>query len=77
MVAGGGGEGRVREFGKVMYTLLSSKRISNKDLLHSTWNCTQCYAPAVVTCWMEAGCGGERIHVYVWLSPFAVHLELP
>ena len=20
---------------------------------------------------------GERIHVYVWLSPFAVHLKLP
>ena len=46
MVAGGQGEGIVREFGKVMYTLLSSKRISNKDLLHSTWNSTQCYVPA-------------------------------
>ena len=21
--------------------------------------------------------GGEWIHVYVWLSPFAVHLKLP
>ena len=31
MVAGGWGEGIVREFGKVMCTLLSSKRISNKD----------------------------------------------
>ena len=73
MVAGGQGEGIVREFGKVMYTLLSSKRISNKDLLHSTWNSTQCYVPA----WMEARFRGERIHVYVWLSPFTVHLELP
>ena len=28
----------VREFGKVMYTLLYSKRITDKDLLYSTWN---------------------------------------
>jgi len=32
MVVGGGGEGIVREFGKVMYTLLYSKWITNKDL---------------------------------------------
>ena len=25
---------------------------------------------------MEVGFGGEWMHVYVWLSPFAVHLKL-
>ena len=32
------GEGIVREFGKVMNTLLYSKWITNKDLLYGTWN---------------------------------------
>ena len=26
---------------------------------------------------MKGGLGGEWIHVYVWLSPFIVHLKLP
>ena len=25
----------------------------------------------------EEGFGGEWMHVYVWLSPFTVHLKLP
>ena len=25
--------------------------------------------------WMGVEFGGEWIHVYVWLSPFAIHLE--
>ena len=33
MVVGVGGKGIFREFGKVMYTLLYSKWITNKDLL--------------------------------------------
>ena len=33
---------------------------------------TSCH---VVT-WMAGGFGGEGIHVYVWLSPFAVLLKL-
>ena len=70
MVAGG--KEIVRNFGKVMYTLLYLKWITNKDLLYSTWNFAQCYVPA----WMGGGCGGEWIYVYVWLSPFAVHLKL-
>ena len=54
-------EGRiVRKFVMVMYTLLYSKWITNKDLLYSTWNSTQCYVPAR----MEAGLG-EWIHVYI------------
>ena len=33
-------------------------------------------APCYVAAWMGGGFGGERIHVYVWLSPLAVHLKL-
>ena len=29
-----------------------------------------------VAAWMGGECRGERIYVYVWLSPFAVHLKL-
>ena len=55
------GEGIVREFGKVMYTLPYLKWITSKDLLYSTWNSPQCCVPS----WMGAGFGGEGIHVYV------------
>ena len=68
----GWGEGIVREFGIDMYTLLYSKWITNKDLLYSTGNSAQCYVAA----WMGGEFGGEWIHVYVWLSPFAMHLKL-
>ena len=37
-----------------------------------TWNYVQCYMAA----WMRGEFGGEWIHVYVWLSPFAVRLKL-
>ena len=37
-----------------------------------TWNYAQCYMAA----WLRGEFGGEWIHVYVWLSPFAVHLKL-
>ena len=56
-----------------MYTLLDLKWITNKDPLYSTWNSAQYYVAA----WMGRGFGGEWIHVYAWLSPFAVHLKLP
>ena len=65
-------EGIIREFGTDMYTLLHLKWITNKDLLYSTENSAQCYVAA----WMGGDLGGERIHVYVWLSHFAVHLKL-
>ena len=55
-----------------MYTLLYLKWITNKDLLYSTWNSAQYH---VQSGW-EGGLGGEWTHVYVWLSPFAVHLKL-
>ena len=41
-------------------------------LLQSTVNSAQCY----VAGWMGRELGGKWIHVYVWLSPFAVHLKL-
>ena len=40
------GEGRVREFGIDMYTLLYLKWITIKDLLDSMWNSAQCYEAA-------------------------------
>ena len=42
------------------------------NLLYSTGNSAQSY---VVAC-MGGKFGGEWIHVYVWLSPFAVYLKL-
>ena len=65
-------EGIVREFGVDMYTRLCVKWKTNKVFLYSTWNSAQCYAAV----WMGGEFGGEWIHVYVWLSPLAVHLEL-
>ena len=68
----GWGEGIVREFGMDMHTLLYLKWIINKDLLYSTGNSAQGYLAARI----GVGVGREQIHVYVWLSPFAVHLKV-
>ena len=54
------------------YPHLHLKWVTNKDLLQSTGSSAQCY----VTAWMGGEFGGERIHVYVWLNPFNVHLKL-
>ena len=64
-------EGIVREFGTDMYILIYFKWM-NKNLLNNTWNYTQCY----VVAWIGGEFGGEWIQVYVWLSPFAVHVKL-
>ena len=56
----------------VMYPLLYLKWIKNKELLFSTGKSAQCYMAA----WTRGEFGGEWIHVYVGLSPFAVHLKL-
>ena len=64
--------GTDREFRMDMYILLYLKAITNKFLLYSTGNSVQCYVAA----WMRGELGEERIQVYVWLSPFAVHLKL-
>ena len=69
--SGGVGEGIVRELGKVMYTLLYLKWITNKDLFYSTGNSAQRYVAA----WTGGRFGGEWIHVYtcvaeaLWRSP--------
>ena len=71
LICGCWGQGIVREFRTVMYALLYSKWIPIKDLLYSTWNSTQCY----VSAWRRGGFGGEWTCVYVWLSPFTVHMK--
>ena len=55
-----------------IFTLLYLKWVTHKNLLYSTGNSAQCYVAA----WMGGVFGGEWIHVYVWLSPFSVHLKL-
>ena len=47
--------GIVREFGRVISTLLYLKWITNRDLLYSTWNSVQCYVAA----WMGGDFGGK------------------
>ena len=47
--------GIVRDFGKVMYTLLYLKWLTNKGLMYSPWNSTQCYVPI----WLGGEFGGE------------------
>jgi len=56
MVWGSGEEeGKDREFGINMYTLLYLKWITNKVLLYSTGNSAQCYVAA----WMGGEFGGR------------------
>ena len=56
-----------------MDTVLYLKWITNKDLLYSIGNSAQRYVAA----WMrDSGMGKEHFHVYIWLSPLAVHLKL-
>ena len=53
-------------------TLKVAKEFIQQDLLYSTRNSAQCQVAA----WMGGEFVGEWIHVYVWLRPFAIHLEL-
>ena len=62
----------ITEFGMKRYILLYFKWITNKALLYSTGNSVQCYVAA----WMGGEFGGERMHIYVWLNPFTIHLKL-
>lgn len=62
-------------FNVIILPTAHSKNIKshNKVLLYGTvGNSAQCYLAA----WMGGEFWGERIHVYVWLSSFAVHLKL-
>ena len=63
-------EGIVKEFGMDVYTLLYLKWIADR-----AYHIAQ--GPLLNVMWQPGGeFGGEWIHVYVWLSPFAVHLRL-
>ena len=66
------GEGRVRESGMDMDTLLDFTWRTSKDLLDSTGDSAQCHVAAR----MGGEFGREWIHLYVWLNPFTVHLKL-
>jgi len=61
-------ERRDSEFGKVMYMLLYSKWITDKELLYSTWNSAQCYVSALMG-------GGLRINVFVSCSAVSDSLQ--
>ena len=50
--------GRDREIGMDICTLLYLKRITNKNLLHSSWNSAECYVAA----WIE-GDLGEKVYM--------------
>ena len=52
------GQGIVKDFGMVKYTLLYLKWITNKNLLYSIWDSAQCYVPA----WIGGGLVGKWIH---------------
>ena len=55
-----------------MYTLPCLKGKSSKALLFGTGGSAQCFLAA----WTGGEFGGERTHMCVWLSPFAVHQKL-
>ena len=61
-----------RAFGMDRYTLLYLNWITNKALVYNTGNSAQ----YDVAGWMGGAFGGEWVQVYVWPSPFAVHLRL-
>ena len=56
----------------VLMTQLYLQWITNKVILYSTGNSAPCYVAA----WMGGEFRGQWKHVYVWLSPSAVHLKL-
>ena len=57
------GQGIVRKFEKVMYTLLYSKWTTNKDLLYSTWNSAQSYVAGWV---LERSWGRTDTYMYIY-----------
>ena len=66
-------QARVLEWGAIAFSTDLAYIWLKPIITISTWNSTQCYVPA----WMGEGFRGEWIHVYIWLSPFSVHLKLP
>ena len=63
------GEGIVWKFWMGMYILLHLKW---KPTGTYTWKSSQCYVAA----WIRGEFRREWIHLYGWLSPFAVHQKL-
>ena len=55
----------------MLWVLLYLRWITNNELLCSTGNSTQLYDSLD-----GRGIFGTRIHGYIWLSPFTVHLKL-
>ena len=68
----GQGDGILRDFGKVMYTLIF-KMVNQQGPFFIAHGTAQFY----VLAWMSGEFGGEWIHVYGWMSPFTVHQKLP
>ena len=60
----------VRKFGMGLYTSFFKM---NNHALYNTGNSAECFVAAG----MGGTFQGEWIYVHVWLSPFAVHLQLP
>ena len=50
---------------RVRQDLVTEQQQTNRELLFSTRNSTQCY----VVAWMGGEFGEEWIYVYIWLSP--------
>ena len=68
-----GEPGRLQFMGsQKSWTWLKQHSMHATHALYSTGNSAQCYVAA----WIEGAFGGGWIHVYVWLSPFSVHLKL-
>ena len=69
------GEGREELF-KTMYAYPNKTRgILDREKRNSTSeNIRTVY---LLSAWIGGEFGGEWIHVYVWLTPFTVHLKLP
>ena len=63
--------GIIREFGRVISTLLYLKWITNRDLLYSTWNSVQC----LVQAWIGGESGGRMdTHICI-VEPLHCSLE--
>ena len=60
------------ELGTNLCTRLYLTWMTNKDLLYGIGNSAQ----RCLAAWTGGEAKGEWIHVYVWLSPSAVHLKL-
>ena len=64
-------EGTVKDIGKVMYTLLYLKWVTNQNLLYSTQNSAQCYVPV----WMD-GRYWRRVDICIYIAEESLHCSL-